>query len=436
LFDRTVLRGGIGLFAGFLGQRRSDVIQPGFTRTTALPTTTLASGAAIPFNILEFPTRINILEPVGDDAGLQTALGNGIAFFNQNPLPSKQLRWQFGVQHEFAGGLMVEAAYVGNYGYDIEITQDLNAIPSSYLIAGDLVNGAESAAIVARTNELGRDVPNPFRNLYPGSTLNGATIDLNVLLRRFPHFGANSVLSTNNDGKTWYHSGQFGVMKRFTTGSTIQASYTWSKWLQAVEYLNTGDLTPTRMISDQDIPHRFSVSGVYKLPFGKGQMWNIDNSIADGFLGGWSLNGNYQVQSGNPIAFGGFGFTGNANGQASNDIYYVGGDIAIANPTVDRWFNTAAFSQLAPGAGHLRTLPFRFSDVRRDMRNNLDLSIMKYINITESMKFQVRLESLNTLNQVLLPAPASTRGSTFGTVTAANQANYPRRFQFGLKFLF
>lgn len=436
LFNSTVLRGGIGLFAGFLGQRRSDVIQPGFTRTTALPTTTLASGAAIPFNILEFPSRINILEPVGNEQGLQTGLGGGIAFFNQNPKPSKQLRWQFGVQHEFAGGIAVEAAYVGNYGYDVEITQDINAIPSSYLIAGDLVNGAESAAIVARTNELGRDVANPFRNLYPGGSLNAATIDLNILLRRFPHFGPNSVLTTNNDGKTWYHSGQFGINKRFSTGSTLQASYTWSKWMQAVEYLNTGDATPTKMISDQDVPHRFSMSGVYKLPFGKGQAWNIDNRILDGFVGGWSVNGNYQVQSGTPIAFGGFGFTGNANGQASNDIYYVGGDIAIDNPTVDRWFNTAAFSQLAPGAGHLRTLPFRFTDVRRDIRNNVDLSLMKYVNITETMKFQIRLEALNAFNRVYLPPPASTRGGTFGTITAANQANYPRRFQLGLKFLF
>ena len=34
--DKMVVRGGFGLFAGFLGERRGDVIQPGYTRTTTV----------------------------------------------------------------------------------------------------------------------------------------------------------------------------------------------------------------------------------------------------------------------------------------------------------------------------------------------------------------------------------------------------------------
>jgi|CXWL01.1.fsa_nt_gi hypothetical protein len=436
LFDRTVLRGGIGLFAGFLGQRRSDVLQPGFTRTTALATTTNANGRPIPFSIDQFPSLINILEPVGNADGRQTGLGGAIAFFNKDAKPSKQLRWQFGVQHEFGSGLFVEAVYVGNYGYDLEHVKNINAIPSKYLVAGGIVNGAESPAVAARSNELGRDVPNPFRNLYPGGSLNGATIDLGILYRPFPQFGASNVLTRVNDGKSWYHGGQFGFMKRFQGGSNIQANYTWSKWIQAIEYLNAGDDAPTRMIADQDVPHRLSASGTWKMPFGRGQRWDIKNRIVDGVLGGWQLQGVYQVQTGIPLTFGSYSFTGNANGNTSNPIYYVGGEIAIANPTVDRWFNTAAFSTVGPSEGHLRTLPFRFANVRGDMRNTFDFSIMKYVRITESTKFQIRLEALNAFNRVYLPAPITNRGSTFGTITAANQANYPRRFQLGFKFLF
>jgi hypothetical protein len=192
------------------------------------------------------------------------------------------------------------------------------------------------------------------------------------------------------------------------------------------------------MISDQDVPHRFSMSGTWKIPVGHGQAWEIDNRIVDGFIGGWQLQGVYQVQSGLPLAFGSYSFTGNANGNSSNDIYYLGGDIAIDNPTVDRWFNTEAFSSVQPTRGHLRTLPFRFSDVRADMRNTVDMSLMKYISFTETMKLQLRLEALNAFNRVYLPAPgtAANAVTTFGVINPTNQANYPRRFQIGLKFLF
>ena len=342
------------------------------------------------------------------------------------------------MQHEFGGGLFVEAVYVGNYGYDIEHVVNINALPSKYLVAGGIVNGAEDPAVRARSDALTFDVPNPFRNLYPGGSLNGSTIDLEVLLRPFPQFGLNNVLSRVNDGKSWYHSGQFGIMKRFSGGSNLRADYTWSKWLQAVEYLNAGDDGPTKMISDQDVPHRLSASGTWKIPVGRGQRWEIDNRIVDGFIGGWQFQGVYQVQSGIPLSFGSYSFTGNANGNTSNDIYYVGGDIAIDNPTVGRWFNTAAFSTVTPSRAHLRTLPFRFSNVRSDIRNNVDFSLMKYINFTESMRLQFRIEALNAFNRVYRPAPGTNIGAltSFGVINPANQANYPRRFQIGLKFLF
>ena len=55
--------------------------------------------------------------------GRQQALGQTINFFDQNPDISKQLRWQIGFQRELPGGFVVDAAYVGNYGYDIVFVQ-------------------------------------------------------------------------------------------------------------------------------------------------------------------------------------------------------------------------------------------------------------------------------------------------------------------------
>lgn len=435
LGDHTVIRAGIGLFAGFLGQRRSDVLQPGYTRTTSLGTTTNSHGATIPFTWDNFPSTINILEPVGNAAGQRTGLGAAVTFFNLHPKSPKQLRWQISIQRELPWGFVGEAAYVGDFGYDIEIVKDLNALPNQYLSAAG--NGALTSTI-----------PNPFRNVpgYEGTTLfTSSTVQRQVLLRPFPQFCTNGgtcgVITTNNAGKSWYNSGQFGLMKRFSSGNTIQLNYTWSKWIQATEYLNASDPLPTKMLSDQDAPHRFSASGIYKLPFGKGQKWINDSTVLDQIVGGWQLQGVYQFQTGFPINFGSYSGLrfGQDNGTTSGDIVYLGGAIGLptSEQTTDRWFNTAAFAA-APTAGHLRTLPFRFSDARRDNINDVDLSMMKYFRFTESMKAQIRLEVINAFNHTYLPAPSVTLGSSFGTIglTNANQANYARRLQIGFKFIF
>jgi len=190
-----------------------------------------------------------------------------------------------------------------------------------------------------------------------------------------------------------------------------------------------------------DVPHRLAINGIYKLPFGRGQMWDIKNSVLNGFLGGWQVQGVYQYQVGLPIAFGSYSGLrfGQDSGTTSGDIIYVGGDPTVSEPTTDRWFNTAAFSTISPTAAHRRTLPFRFTGVRRDNISNVDMSLMKYLNITESKKLQFRLDAINLLNHSYFQAPSVALNNTMGTIsltTTTNQANYPRRIQLGIKFLF
>ncbi|HVE58476.1 MAG TPA: TonB-dependent receptor [Pyrinomonadaceae bacterium] len=435
--DKTVLRTGFGLFAGFLGERRGDVIQPGYTQTTTLPKTLLASGAEIPQPILSFPTSISIIEPIGNAKGKQTSLGTGISFFNQNPEVSKQARFQIGIQRELPWGFVAEATYVANYGYNIEIVRNINAIPNRYLIN---VNSRSTSATdqtdpINAQNTFFGNVANPFRTIaeFAGTNFANANIARSQLLRPFPQFG--DISTTNNDGKSWYHSGQFSLQKRFSKGYTIQAAYTWSKWLQATEYLNAGDERPTKMISDQDSPHRLSLSGIFALPFGKGK-WLLSNAngFVDRIVNGWQIQGVYTFQVGFPIAF-------------NTDLFYKGGDISLPSSqrTTARWFNTDAFTSVlttnstasTPTGVHLRTLPFRFNDVRRDNINNVDLSMLKDIKIKENMKIQIRFELINAFNEPYFPAPAvNPAAATFGTIAPSNQDNYARRAQFGIKFLF
>lgn len=426
LNDKTVLRGGFGLFAGFLGERRGDVIQPGFTRTTTLPLTTLANGAQIPQSISLFPTNISIVEPVGNAAGKQTGLGGSVSFFNQHPKVGKQARWQIGFQRQLPGGFVAEAEYVGNYGYDLEIVRDLNALPYQYLVDAGVVNGAIDPVLQTRTNLLTQNVTNPFRNVpgFEGTSLfSSSQIQRQQLLRPFPQF--TTVISSNNDGKTWYNAGQFSLQKRFSAGNTIQVAYTWSKWIQATEYLNSSDPKPTKMLADFDSPHRLTVSGIFQFPFGKGQRWASENGVVDRIIGGWQLQGVYTYQTGFPVAFGSFNIT---SGATSGDIFYLGGPVD----------QSSSYSPLPVPTGHLRTFPFRFDQIRRDNINNVDLSLLKNTRITETMKFQIRLEAINAFNHPYFAAQSTALGSGFLTVagTASNQANYARRLQIGFKFLF
>jgi hypothetical protein len=447
--DKTVLRGGFGWYQGFLGERRGDVIQPGYTQTTVQNTTTGPNGGPLPVLISNGFTTIN--EPSGNSLGKQTSLGQAVTFFNQNPKVAKQLRWSIGVQRELKGGWTFEAVYMADFGSNIEINRNLNAQPLNTL------NTDNSRTVAQNTNNtnLSASVRSPFCNTVSGTTCTsgalftgaGGSISRRSLLLPFPEFG--TITTTNNDGKTWYHSGQFSLSKRFSKGYGLQGAYTWSKWLQATEYLNAADAKPTKMISDQDVPNRLSMSGFYELPFGKGQpFFSGASRWVDRAIGGWQLEGTYSYQSGFPVPFG-------------TDMFYVGGQIALPKDqqTTARWFNTSAFVSILGGTptcganpggssncvtpvDHLRTLPLRFSNVRLDPTNNVDLGLRKDIHIRESMKVQLRMEFINAFNHPLLTSlsgnlPVVTPNSaSFGTVTGVNQQNYPRRAQLMAKFIF
>jgi hypothetical protein len=296
--------------------------------------------------------------------------------------------------------------------------------------------------MVANNAFLTAQVANPFRGLLPGTGFNNATIARSQLLRPYPAYG--DINTTNNEGKSWYHGAQLSLQKRFSHGYTLGISYTYSRWTQATEYLNPGDAAPTKMISDLDVPHRLSVSGIFNLPFGKGRRFLSNASgFTEAVLGGWQVQGVYTYQSGFPIAFATLNAT---SGIASPDAFYNGGDIALPGDqrSSDHWFNTDVFTSVlnsnatnATPVSHLRTMPLRFDDARRDSINNIDLSLIKDVVLRGSMRLQLRAEFVNAFNSPYFPGPAvNPTQTTFGQISASNQENYARRAQIGVKVMF
>lgn len=423
LNDKTVLRSGYGIFFGFLGQRRGDIIQSGFSRQTPF-VPTLDNGLTFAAT-LSNPFPSGILEPLGASQGTLTFVGQGITFFDEKPLVPYMQRWQLGLQRELPGGLVAEASYVGNRGTHIELGQNLNVTPQRYLSTSPVRDNTT-------INYLSANLPNPLAGLLPAGAiggLTGANIGRGNLLRPYPHF--DSVNAARFDGYSWYHSFQLQVEKRFSKGYMITANYTFAKFMQATETYQADDPRPVEVISDLDRPHRVAFSGIYELPFGRGRQFLANaNRVASVLISGWQLSGVSAFQSGAPIGFGNIIFNGNVN-----DIR-----IPSSEQSVSRWFNTNAGFEKNSAlqlASNIRTFPLRFGFIRADTISNYDIAVIKNTRIAEGKDVQFKAEFLNAFNHPLFAAPNTTPTAVqFGTIQTSNQANYPRRIQLTAKFIF
>ncbi len=233
------------------------------------------------------------------------------------------------------------------------------------------------------------------------------------LLRPFPQF--SGVGSTLNGGFSWYHALSLRAEKRFSHGLTVQGTYTWSKYMEAVDKLNASDPYPHHVVAAGDRPQHLVISGIYELPFGRLKYWGDGwPAWAGHILGGWSVQGVYQGQSGPPLGFGNTAFYGSLH-----DIVLPRGQ-----RKVERWFNTEAGFERDPRrqlGSNLRTFPMRLTGLRADGFNNLDLSAFKTFRLAEGLRLQLRGEANDALNHALFAGPNTGPVNTlFGTVSATN----------------
>lgn len=415
LTPKTVLRSGYGIYFDTLGVDRFLPVQSGFAQQTPIQASldngvTYIATAANPF-----PS--GLLPPLGAAGGLATNLGQAITYFDPAIRQPYSQRWSFGIQRFLPFEFLLDASYVGNRSTHLGATQNVNATPGQYLSTSPT---RDQTAI----NYLTQTFPNPFYGL---NKVYGATMSRANLLRPYPQFGDISV--ARDDGFAWYHSLQARIEKRFSKGYTLAVGYTYSKYMQATEYLNPTDTRPYRSVSDLDRPLIFTVSGVYELPFGRGRHFGASMSKPmDALFGGWQVNGSVIRQAGAPLGFGNALFYGNIK------------DIPLPKDqrSADRWFNTSAGFEKTTSkqlANNLRTFPLRFSGVRSDGQSTWNFSLAKSFPIYERMKGQFRAETYNAMNHPSFANPNLTpTNSSFGVIGQTNSE--PRNWQFALRLTF
>jgi hypothetical protein len=417
LGGKTVFRAGFGVFASPIGI--TGVNQSGFGQTTQYVTTN--NNYLSPATTLSDPFPNGIALPVGAANGTGTFLGQQVAFYNPQTRNPYQIRWDFGIQHQLRGQMVIEVAYIGNRGVHLLGNIQLDPVPRQYL-------STSPARDPGTISLLTGTVPNPFRGLLPNSaSLNGSSVQLQQLLIPFPQYPVGSgtsngvILQGANAFSSYYHSLNVRLQKRLTHGMTIINNFVWSKLIERTSYLNDTDSAPEKRIASISRPFHNSFAMTYEVPVGRGKRLDLKSRVANAVFGDWGLNGTVSLQSGPPITFG-------------NVIYY-GGPLNLSNHQPDGLafdvtrFNTVSSQQLA---NNVRTFDTQFNNLRRDPTKNLNLSALKTFRIAEKMRFQFRFETFNTTNRVGFGAPNTTPTSTaFGTITS--QANSSRRVQLGAR---
>jgi len=420
---KMVLRGGFGIFYDVIGVDRTDVTQSGFSQTTSFQAT---SDNGLTWRAkLDNPFPDGLQAPVGAAAGLATFLGQGITYYPEKGVNPYMQRWTLSVQRELPSRILTEVTYVGNRGTKLPVTRQWDFVPAQYLSKSPVRDQATIDYLTAQ-------VTNPFYGISEfGSSGRGINqrFNRNQLVTPYPQF--TGVSATLPIGYSWYHSMQTRVEKHMTNGISFSAGWTWSKLLEAISFRNDSDPFLEEVISDQDFTHRFTLNGIFELPVGKGKpLLRNAGGVLNGVLGGWSVQGWFEGQTGDTLGFG------------TNTIFYGNlKDIVlpVSQRKVERWFNVnAGFEQDSAKqlANNIQTFPTRFNGIRADGINNFDLSMFKVFKIRERLRAQFRLETFNSLNHVQFGAPDTTPTSTtFGTITA-EKGHGQRQLTLAIKLIF
>ena len=145
----------------------------------------------------------------------------------------------------------------------------------------------------------------------------GAGATASQALRPFPQYGdidnpLNPIASVSYNGL------QSSVQKHFSQGLTALLSYTFSKTIGDADsnagasagaenaqysgsfYQDYYDPKAERAVTSSDIPHVVSLSYTYELPFGTQRKY-LNHGVVGKAVGGWSVSGIHQYQSGRPI---------------------------------------------------------------------------------------------------------------------------------------
>jgi hypothetical protein len=436
LQPKTVVRGGYGLFYDTLNVLNEGPDQTGYSRTTSTQlsndfgVTWLAgdpyrgiSPMMDPFPIRANGTRFD--EPVRDSLGLMAKAGRGYSFGRYDVKHARQQRWRLGLQRQFGESYVIDVAYAGSWSDRVYVDRNLMPLPEQYWTDGLTRNDGVATSMNANVTNpfrltnfaaLATSSPLVYQDMSTLGFFTSGTIRRNQLLRAYPHM-STLVDTFSPDGRVKTHALEVQLQKRFSRGFNLNLAYTRLYGRSATTFFNEFDAEPFWQEDADTRPHRFTATGIYELPFGKGRAF-AQSGWLSWIVGGFQMAATYEYQPGPLLNWG--------------NVFYYGdlSDIGTGERTLDRWFNTADFernSARGPAAFHRRIFPYQVEGLRADMTNQWNANVQRDFRIREGLVFQARVDAINLQNRSQFAGPnMNPLSSEFGRITS--QTNTRNRF--------
>ncbi len=421
LSPKTVVRAGYSHICGPSNQAAQGTVGPFGFRTENLWVTTI--DGITPLNTLKNPYPDGFLPSPGASQGLLTQAGANLQAPLQDTPSPWTIQYNINLQRELGWASFVEIAYVATRGFDLsrigESGLSLNQLDPQYMSLG---------------SQLNQQVPNPFYGIVNNGVLTQPTVSRAQLLRPYPQF-TDIIPLYSSGAKSRYHALQMTGRKRLSGGLMFEGSYTFARAREIeMSHQNSYDIEASWALASYDIAHRFVISYLYELPFGRGRrMASGTSPLVNALIGGWQFNGITTLQSGTPLSITANNTAGifGARTQPNNN----GNDPSLSGPIdqrLDKAFDTSVYSQPAPftfGNEPIFSPVLRAHGVR-----NFDASLCKNLDVRPGVTAQFRVEALNAFNRVQFLAPnTSVTSTSFGVISG--QANAPRQLQLALKIL-
>ena len=503
---KTVIRAGYGISFDPISTFQVTAVAgkvPGLTTTCTANIDSRTPGcAAVPDLRIGQGFPLQLAAPTSspaDSLTLQPSVLNSapnLTVFDQNlKLPTVH-EWNLTIQRQLPGNIVVQAGYIGKRGTRLLRGYDLNQInadpilPSFLAMKRNKTAGCNADGSGCPAGITGSAVPLVTSGTLTSTFVNSSTTATDLTTNAAGNFAGRIEQTTlaahlrpnqqfqqinyvDSGGDSYYHSFQFTARKRFSQGLLMGLAYTLGKSIddQSVDPIGassggglsaTNSRTPTdirnwrneRGRSDFDRRHVLVTNFAYELPFGKGkQFLSGTGRLGNAVFGGWSVNGIYIFQSGEPFSVRSGARTANFSHESRADIVGAKPKTGLFNvpgivgPLV--FANSNGFVQPAPGSDGAGRNIFTASNF-----NNLDASISKNFDITERIRVQFRAEAFNVLNHVNFdnPRDASSGSPSFqsplfaqtccaavappSTQTVIQTGEAARVLQLGLKLYF
>jgi len=445
---KIVFRGGYGIFyAGVYN--RGDGTNIGnaypFAYTANITSTSLTNGALssdgsvgpLDKGLLNAPTGSTVV------AGSTVAL-RGLQYHSHVPYVQGL---NFTVQAQLTPSITYSVAYVGTLARHAEGNIGSNrpnvVVPTNVSLTQHNPDGT----IAAHTDDCSYDVAQAGQAV---NTVSHTSSGVTCSLLPYPDFPQNNTYPYM-EGSDAYNSLQTAVQKVFSHGASFLANYTWSKALgdgsdpgiftqisYRGPYVPGFGMKGDKQLETFNIAHLVHVSGVYDLPFGVGREHLNHPGVLDAIVGGWSLNGIFTFQSGQPFTVNSTSSTNNGAGSFANvdtSKLYTGAH------TVAHWANAAAFSNAAQAhaPGDIFSFGGQAAQGNGPHFHRNDAGIKKQWHTPLSSILEFSAEAFNFTNtpEFAQPGTLSFNSTNFASITSTrNSPNNSRQLQFAVKLIF